>query len=133
MARMSPDRLFAALAAQGGMAEVELGKVAQQKSGNDAVTAFAKRMVDDHGKSNARLAELAKQAGIVPLPTEPGPDQLDVEAEGLVGAEWGSLRRGIHARTGDRPSKDGAAPAVGDRAPAETPTCSALPQARSPT
>jgi putative membrane protein len=51
-----PDRLFAALAAQGGMAEVELGKLAQQKSRNDAVTAFAKRMVDDHGNSNAQLA-----------------------------------------------------------------------------
>jgi putative membrane protein len=73
-----PDRLFTTLAAQGGMAEVELGKVAQQKSRNDAVTAFAKRMVDDHSKSNARLAELAKQAGL-PLPTEPAPDQLEVK------------------------------------------------------
>ena len=73
-----PDRLFAALAAQGGMAEVELGKLAQQKSRNDAVTAFAKRMVDDHGKSNAQLAELAQQAGLL-LPTEPAPDQLEVK------------------------------------------------------
>ena len=60
------------------MAEVELGKLAQQKSRNDAVTAFAKRMVDDHGKSNAQLAELAKQAGLL-LPTEPAPDQLEVK------------------------------------------------------
>ena len=73
-----PDRLFAALAAQGGMAEMELGKLARQKSRNDAVTAFAKRMVDDHGKSNAQLAELAKQAGLL-LPTEPAPDQLEVK------------------------------------------------------
>jgi putative membrane protein len=73
-----PDRLFTMLAAQGGMAEVDLGKLAQQKSRNDAVTAFAKRMVDDHDKSNARLAELAKQGGL-PLPTEPAPDQLEVK------------------------------------------------------
>jgi putative membrane protein len=72
-----PDRLFTTLAAQGGLAEVELGKVAQQKSRNDAVTAFAKRMVDDHCKSNARLAELAKQGGL-PLPTEPAPDQIEM-------------------------------------------------------
>jgi putative membrane protein len=72
-----PDRLFTTLAAQGELAEVELGKVAQQKSRNDAVTAFAKRMVDDHGKSNARLAELGKLAGL-PLPTEPAPDQIDM-------------------------------------------------------
>jgi putative membrane protein len=73
-----PDRLFTTLAAQGGMAEVDLGKLAQQKSRNDAVTAFAKRMVDDHGKSNAQLAELAKQAGLL-LPTEPAPDQVEVQ------------------------------------------------------
>jgi putative membrane protein len=73
-----PDRLFTTLAAQGGMAEVELGKLVQQKSRNDAVTAFAKRMVDDHSKSNAQLAELAKQAGL-PLPTEPAPDQVEVK------------------------------------------------------
>ena len=108
-----PDRLFAALAAQGGMAEVELGKLAQQKSRNHAVTAFAKRMVDDHGNSNAQLAELAKQTGLL-LPTEPAPDQLEVRQR-LSALKWGSLRRGIHACTGDRPSKDGAAPAVGDR------------------
>jgi putative membrane protein len=72
-----PDRLFTTLAAQGGMAEVDLGKLAQQKSGNDAVTAFAQRMIDDHGKSNAQLAQLAKQAGL-PLPTEPAPDQIDM-------------------------------------------------------
>jgi len=73
-----PDRLFTTLAAQGGMVEVDLGKLAQQKSRNDAVTAFAKRMIDDHGKSNARLEQLAKQAGLQ-LPTEPAPDQLDVK------------------------------------------------------
>ena len=60
------------------MAEMELGKLAQQKSRNDAVTAFAKRMVDDHGKSDAQLAELAKQAVLL-LPTEPAPDQLEVK------------------------------------------------------
>ena len=73
-----PDRLFATLAAQGGMAEVALGKLAQQKSRNDAVTAFAKQMVDDHGKSNAQLAELAKQAGLS-FPTEAAADQLELK------------------------------------------------------
>ena len=72
-----PDRLFTTLAAQGGMAEVELGKLAQQKSRNEAVIAFAQRMIDDHGKSNAQLTGLAKQAGL-PLPTELSPDQLEV-------------------------------------------------------
>jgi putative membrane protein len=72
-----PDRLFTTLAAQGGMAEAALAKLAQQKSRTDAVTAFAKRMIDDHGKSNAQLAEFAKQAGL-PLPTEPASEQLEM-------------------------------------------------------
>jgi putative membrane protein len=72
-----PDRLFTTLAAQGGMAEVALAKLAQQTSRTDAVTAFAKRMIDDHGKSNAQLAELAKQAGL-PLPTEPALEQREM-------------------------------------------------------
>src|SRR4051794_2702014 len=72
-----PDRLFTTLAAHGGMAEVDLGKLAQQKSRNDAVTAFAKRMIDDHGTTNAQLAQLAKQAGL-PFLTDPAPDQLDM-------------------------------------------------------
>src|SRR2546423_14058401 len=57
-----PDRLFITLAAQGGMADVNLAKLAQQKSRNDAVTAFAKRMIEDHGKTNEQLTQLAKQA-----------------------------------------------------------------------
>jgi putative membrane protein len=72
-----PDRLFTTLAAQGGMAEVDLGKLAQRKSRTDAVVAFAKRMIDDHGESNAQLAQLAKQAGL-PFPTEPAPEQLEM-------------------------------------------------------
>jgi putative membrane protein len=73
----APDRLFTTLAAEGGMAEVDLAKLAQQKSRNEAVIAFAKQMIDDHGKTNAQLASLAKQAGL-PLPTEPAPDQREM-------------------------------------------------------
>jgi putative membrane protein len=54
------DKLFARQAAIGGRAEVELGKIAQEKAGSEAVRAFAKRMVDDHGKSNERLMKLAR-------------------------------------------------------------------------
>src|SRR3977135_3730035 len=72
-----PDRLFTTLAAQGGMAEVDLGKLAQQKSRNDAVAAFSKRMIEDHSKANGQLTQLAKQAGL-PLPTEAAVDQVDM-------------------------------------------------------
>ena len=72
------DRLFTILASQGGMAEVELAKLAQQKARSDGVGAFARQMIEDHGKANARLAELAKQAGLI-VPNEPAPDQQEVK------------------------------------------------------
>jgi putative membrane protein len=57
---------------------VELAKLAQQRARSNGVSAFAKQMIDDHGKTNARLTELAKQAGLN-LPNEPAPDQQEVK------------------------------------------------------
>jgi len=72
------DRLFTILASQGGLAEVELAKLAQQKARSNGVSAFAKQMIDDHGQTNARLTELAKQAGLN-IPNEPAPDQQEMK------------------------------------------------------
>jgi putative membrane protein len=44
------DTHFAKEAAQGGMAEVKLGQLAQERGSNDAVKSFGKRMVDDHSR-----------------------------------------------------------------------------------
>ena len=55
------DRVFVHAAALGGMAEAELGKLAEQRSQNDAVKEFARLMVGDHGKANDRLIGLAKE------------------------------------------------------------------------
>jgi len=62
------DRQFMDKAAQGGMAEVELGQLAQQNAQNPDVKAFAQRMVTDHSKANDQLKQLAAQQG-VSLPT----------------------------------------------------------------
>ena len=98
------DRLFTLLTAQGGMAEVDLGKLAQQKSRNELVTAFAKQMVDDHGRSNEQLAQLAKQAG-VPLPGELAPDQQEAKQklsaldQGQFDAEYMRIQVIDHQKT----------------------------------
>src|SRR5690242_14937091 len=42
------DAKFVEKAAQGGLAEVQLGQLAQQKGQSDDVKNFGKRMVDDH-------------------------------------------------------------------------------------
>ena len=62
------DRHFMDKAAQGGMAEVELGQLAQQNGKSQEVKDFGKRMVDDHSKANDQLKQLAAQKG-VSLPT----------------------------------------------------------------
>lgn len=64
------DRTFMENAAQGGHAEVEGSKLAQQKSKNADVKAFAERMIKDHTKVNDELAKLASGKGYTP-PKEP--------------------------------------------------------------
>jgi predicted outer membrane protein len=56
--------------AQANMAEIEAGKLAQSKSQNDQVKAFAQQMIDDHTKALSDVQALAQQKGVT-LPTEP--------------------------------------------------------------
>jgi len=65
---MTSDKKFAMDAAVGGMAEVELGKLATQKATNPDVKQFGQRMVDDHGKANDELKTVASKESI-DLPT----------------------------------------------------------------
>ena len=58
------DRSFMNKAAQGGAAEVELGKLAQEKAANPQVKEFAARMVKDHGEGNAKLTQIASGKGV---------------------------------------------------------------------
>ena len=53
------DRKFVRDAAIGGMTEVEIGKLAAQKGSSEAVKQFGQRMVDEHGKANEQLREVA--------------------------------------------------------------------------
>lgn len=65
------DLAFVREAAQGGMAEVELGKLASEKAANADVKQFGQRMVDDHSKANDELKSLASQKSIE-LPADIG-------------------------------------------------------------
>ncbi|MDQ0965706.1 putative membrane protein [Flavobacterium sp. W4I14] len=58
------DAKFTTQAAVGGMAEVELGKLALEKSSNPQVKEFATMMVKDHGMANTELTAIAKQKNI---------------------------------------------------------------------
>jgi len=60
--------------AKGGMAEVELGKMAADKASADNVKQFGQRMVTDHSKANDELKALAESKKIT-LPTEMGAEE----------------------------------------------------------
>ena len=63
------DKAFVMEAAGGGMAEVELGRLATEKASDADVKQFGQRMVDDHGKGNDELKGLASQKGVT-LPAD---------------------------------------------------------------
>jgi putative membrane protein len=66
----SDDQQFIRKAAQGSLAEVELGKLALQKSLSNDVKKFGQQMVDDHGKAIDHLKQLAAKKG-VRVPSSP--------------------------------------------------------------
>lgn len=67
---MAPDdKELVTKAGMAGLYEVQAGNLALQKAASADVKAFAQRMVTDHGKGNAELAQLATIKGLA-LPTE---------------------------------------------------------------
>lgn len=74
------DRDFMTKAAAGGMAEVALGQLGQQKASADSVKEFGGHMVDDHTKANGELKAMADAKGVT-LPAEPMPAQKSAMAK----------------------------------------------------
>jgi putative membrane protein len=68
--RPLPSLIAAAL---GGLAEIDLAHLADQKTQNDRVREFARRMIEDHTPANMRLGSLAGADEILI------PRQLDAE------------------------------------------------------
>lgn len=63
------DRKFVMEATQGGMMEVELGRLASERATNAEVKAFGRRMVEDHTAANEKLKQVARERSLT-LPTE---------------------------------------------------------------
>lgn len=83
------DAAFASKAAQGGLAEVQLGKLAAEKASNADVKAFGQQMVDDHSKANDQLKSVAEKDNMT-LPTAPNAKQqaMYTKLQALSGAAF---------------------------------------------
>jgi putative membrane protein len=67
MTKMVSDATFAREAAEGGIAEVKFGQLAEDKASSQEVKDFGKRMVTDHTKANDQLkADAAKEKFTLP-------------------------------------------------------------------
>jgi putative membrane protein len=69
------DSKFLVKAASGGMMEVELGQLAQQKAASQAVKDFGAMMVRDHTQANNDLKALAANKNIA-IPVTMGEDHM---------------------------------------------------------
>jgi len=89
MKMSSADRKFMMTAATGGMAEVEMARLALEKSGSDAVKQYARKMIDDHTAANNELMQVASMKGVT-LPARPDAKQTAMMAkmQKLSGAEF---------------------------------------------
>lgn len=62
--QMIHDKMFLRKAAQGGIAEVQFGKLAVQKAASEDVKSFAQQMVDDHTEMNKDMEPVADNLGV---------------------------------------------------------------------
>jgi putative membrane protein len=71
------DQAFMMKAIQGNLAEIEMGKLAQQKAQSQEVKDFGAMLVQDHTAANDKAMNLARQLNITP-PTETSKKNMEV-------------------------------------------------------
>jgi len=83
------DAEFAVAAANGGMAEVALSKIAEEKATDPKVKEFAKQMIKDHSKANDELKTLASSKNIT-LPSAPNEEKQKAASDlgGMSGSNF---------------------------------------------
>lgn len=80
---------FMQQAQQGNQAEVDLGRIGQDKAQAEAVKGFAAAMVNDHGKSMDQLADIAEDKGVELAGKPDAAHQKKAEElQGLSGASF---------------------------------------------
>jgi len=88
-AMSASDMEFATMAAQGGIAEVQMAQLAQQKATGKDIQKYAKQMIKDHTKANNNLMKIAAKKQMT-LPTTPNAEQMQMmsQLQQASGAEF---------------------------------------------
>ena len=79
-ASSNPDSKFYHAAAEAGIAEVDAGQLAQQKSSDDRIKSFGAMMVKDHSAANEQLKSLAASKNVT-LPEHTSAMQMAAKAK----------------------------------------------------
>ncbi len=80
------DKHFVRDAIEGGNGEVELGRLAQQKSSSDDIKQFGQKMVDDHTRLGDQMRSVAEKVGVQPpAGTSMGDKALEAKLDLLSG------------------------------------------------
>lgn len=83
------DETFIRKAAEGGLAEVQLGQLAQQQGSSEAVKRFGERMVTDHSAANDKLMSVAQSLNVQVPTTLSKKDQRELDKlQSLHGAAF---------------------------------------------
>lgn len=83
------DQMFMNKAAMGGMAEVQMAQMAQQKASSQEVKDYARMLEQDHSKANDKLKSIASERQVT-LPTDIGPEHqaMATKLNALSGEEF---------------------------------------------
>lgn len=74
----SADRKFIMDAASAGMFEVQAAELAQSQAQDPGAKSYARQMIQDHGKNNQQLMQIAQSKGVTP------PTKLDSKHQAML-------------------------------------------------
>jgi putative membrane protein len=98
------DKHFVTEALKGGMAEVQMGRLAEEKGESSDVKSFGHKMVEDHTKLGNQMKQVASQIGLS-VPTSPTIlEQAEIKKlSGLTGNDFDQeyIKAMLKAHEGD--------------------------------
>lgn len=89
MMQQMEDREFVHGAIQSGMAEMQLGQLAEQKAASPDVKQFAQKMTQEHAQLNNEIKPIAQQLGVKqPKAISKKCKKLEAKLQGLSGSQF---------------------------------------------